>query len=219
MKSTCSQGQCMFSWLFLSVLSNLRFYNFYFKPWQTFVDWENVWNRCHLWSSPRTPYHWALSPSPEDHTPWLRRNEIRAFPVVQKPKKRSPNFGVACLWMVDEDNAWMMRMLFHDIWCHLQYFDPRKVRAMQMQWHHKPFSQPHRFKFTFKVIKTWSPTTFVDTGYIPISVKTRCLRDVVRRTWTELKSQIRRLWKWNDYKTNLFVGKISRAFLSTKNKD
>ena len=59
--------------------------------------------------------------------------------LCKNQKQCSPNFGVACLSMVDEDNAWMMRMLFHDIWCHLQYFDPRKVRAMQMQWHHKPF--------------------------------------------------------------------------------
>lgn len=107
MKSTCSQGQrfqCMFSWLSLSVLSKLRFCNFYFKPWQTFVDWGNAWNRCHLRSSPRTPYHWALSPSPEDHTPWLRRNEIRVFPVVPgcaKNKKRFPKFGVACLSRVE----------------------------------------------------------------------------------------------------------------------
>lgn len=87
--------------------------------------------------------------------------------LCKNQKKCSPNFGV---WHVFE---WLMRIMLGWCECCFMIFDVTystliPERYVQCKCNDILFSQPHRFKFTFKVMKTWSPTTFGDTGYIPI---------------------------------------------------
>ena len=125
---------------------------------------------------------------------------------------------------------WLMRIVLE--WCLMSHtlLWSRKVRAMRMQWHHKPLSQPHWFKFTFKVMKSYNLWGYrIHSNHIPVgNLLKRCHHQMPPRCCQKdlkgveigmLSHKYRDLGSKTTKTTNCFFWKkITSNIFSTKEK-